>query len=265
MSGQRPPDGFDDVLRQVEDALDQLDLGPGATRDALLSGVRAALEELGPDALDQLGVDLEATLEPSARKVESPVRVVDGGLGPDSAPSAGARPDLRVASPGERGPGAHGGAGVQGLTDVSASDASGWEGQAGKDPGPKGLGSDEDAGDDATDEATNIPLVEGSTRVRVVRVSRSDGGTASRGADPEEGAGRIGLPAGAWQTVYRGTTPARYRIQCDLGTLQVALDGTSVEMLVPGQTADFEGLLLRVASTEGPTKGRYWAVAGRHR
>ena len=90
----RTPDHFDEVLRQVEDALDHLHLGDGPTKDALLSGVRAALEELGPDAL---GVELEATL--SDLDAAPSVRVVDGGRDPEGPPSPGSKPDLRVADP----------------------------------------------------------------------------------------------------------------------------------------------------------------------
>ena len=90
----RTPDHFDEVLRQVEDALEHLRLGDGPTKDALLSGVRAALEELGPDAL---GVELEATL--SDLDAAPSVRVVDGGRDPEGPPSPGSKPDLRVADP----------------------------------------------------------------------------------------------------------------------------------------------------------------------
>jgi len=89
----RTPDHFDEVLRQVEDALEHLRLGDGPTKDALLSGVRAALEELGPDAL---GVELEAKI--SDLDIPS-VRVVDGGRDPEGPPSPGSKPDLRVADP----------------------------------------------------------------------------------------------------------------------------------------------------------------------
>ena len=90
----RPPDHFDEVLRQVEDALDHLRLDDGPTKEALLSGVRAALEGLDPDAV---GVELEATL--SDLDAPPAVHVVDGGRDPEGPPSPGSKPDLRVADP----------------------------------------------------------------------------------------------------------------------------------------------------------------------
>jgi hypothetical protein len=83
----RTPDHFDEVLRQVEDALDHLSLGDGPTKDALLSGVRAALEELGPDAL---GVELEAKI--SDLDSAPSVRVVDGGRDPEGPPALARSP-----------------------------------------------------------------------------------------------------------------------------------------------------------------------------
>jgi hypothetical protein len=64
-----------------------------------------------------------------------------------------------------------------------------------------------------------------------------------------------------WQTVFRGAGPRRYRLRCDRGTFQVALDGSLVEELHPGQTSDFEGALVRVmARSEAGAEGAYWAI-----
>jgi hypothetical protein len=204
----RPPDHFDEVLRQVEDALDHLALRDGATKDALLSSVRAALEELDPDAV---GVELEATL--SDLDASPAVHVVDGGRDPEGPPSRGSRPDLRVADP-------------------SAADA-----RSGDVPG-------EDVGFDVD-----------SPSVRVVRVTRRAEATSHH-------TGTVSLSSpDAWQTVFRGVLPRRYRIRCERGEIHVALDGALVEELHPGQTSDFEGALIRVIarSSEG-AEGSYWAI-----
>ena len=203
----RTPDHFDEVLRQVEDALDHLHLGDGPTKEALLSGVRAALEELGPDAL---GVELEARI--SDLDIAPTVRVVDGGRDPEGPPSAGSKPDLRVA-------------------DASAPDA-------------VSPGVSDSLGFDAE-----------SPSVRVVRVTRRAEGTSQPG-------GSVTLSStDTWQTVFRGTSPRRYRIRCDRGAIHVALDGALVEEVQPGQTSDFEGALIRVIarSSEG-AEGSYWAI-----
>jgi len=195
----RTPDHFDEVLRQVEDALEHLRLGDGPTKDALLSGVRAALEELGPDAL---GVELEATL--SDLDAAPSVRVVDGGRDPEGPPSPGSKPDLRVADP-------------------SAAD-------------PHGIDAE-------------------SPSVRVVRVTRRAEGVSHQ-------AGSVSLSSpDTWQTVFRGTSPRRYRIRCDRGAIHIALDGALVEELQPGQTSDFEGALIRVIARSGEgAEGAYWAI-----
>ena len=206
----RTPDHFDEVLRQVEDALEHLRLGDGPTKDALLSGVRAALEELGPDAL---GVELEAKI--SDLDIPS-VRVVDGGRDPEGPPSPGSKPDLRVADP-------------------SAADAPvGDLGQEGSDS----LGFDTE-----------------SPSVRVVRVTRRAEGVSHK-------AGSVSLSSpDTWQTVFRGTSPRRYRIRCDRGAIHIALDGALVEELQPGQTSDFEGALIRVIARSGEgAEGTYWAI-----
>ena len=207
----RPPDHFDEVLRQVEDALDHLSLGDGPTKDALLSGVRAALEELGPDAL---GVELEAKI--ADLDISPSVRVVDGGRDPEGPPSPGSKPDLRVADP-------------------SAPDA------------PVG-----DLGPEVSDSLGFDPE---SPSVRVVRVTRRAEGVSHQ-------AGSVSLSSpDAWQTVFRGTAPRRYRIRCDRGAIHIALDGALVEELQPGQTSDFEGALIRViARADEGAEGTYWAI-----
>ena len=208
----RTPDHFDEVLRQVEDALDHLSLGDGPTKDALLSGVRAALEELGPDAL---GVELEAQL--SDLDAAPSVRLVDGGRDPEGPPSAGSKPDLRVADPG--------------AIDAPVGDVRGEVSDS--------LGFDAE-----------------SPSVRVVRVTRRSEGASQTGS--------LSLSsADTWQTVFRGTSPRRYRIRCDRGAIHIALDGTLVEELQPGQTSDFEGALIRVIARSGEgAEGAYWAIGG---
>jgi len=70
----RPPsdDEWDDVIAQVEEALEELSIHRGAVKDALLDGVREALTSLVPD------------------EDASVVTVIDGGR--EEEPSTGASP-----------------------------------------------------------------------------------------------------------------------------------------------------------------------------
>ena len=110
-----PPDdrdGVDDVLDQVEQALDQLRLGDGEARDALMEGVREALSELG----------LGGAGAPD-------IRVMDGGRGEDDPTSEAPTPDLRVAGEGVAGEGATSSARVKVVRVGAASGATHHDGR----------------------------------------------------------------------------------------------------------------------------------------
>lgn len=100
----RPPrDEWDDVLSQVEEALDRLRLGDGPHREALLDGVREALQALGADAnadADADGPRVEVVEggraddaprrppEPSGERSRPPLRVADDERAPDDTERA---------------------------------------------------------------------------------------------------------------------------------------------------------------------------------
>ena len=77
-----PPedDTWESVLSQVHDALDKLDLGRGPTREALVDGVRQALEEFGLEEVPE-----------GARVV-----VLDGGKDDEDADVSPSPPGLHV-------------------------------------------------------------------------------------------------------------------------------------------------------------------------
>lgn len=94
MSEQPPRDGDDvwsEVLDQVADALDEADLGDGATREALLDGVRQALEGVG----GTIDMDIEVVTE--AGEPDPSVSVVEGGRTDTDPRTPGDKPNLRVA------------------------------------------------------------------------------------------------------------------------------------------------------------------------
>ncbi len=94
---ERPPKDGDDiwseVLEQVSDALDAADLGEGSTRDALLDGVRQALEGVGTT----LDLELEVLTQAMAQESDPSVALVEGGRSDADPRTPGEKPDLRVA------------------------------------------------------------------------------------------------------------------------------------------------------------------------
>lgn len=90
-----------------------------------------------------------------------------------------------------------------------------------------------------------------SVAVRVLRLGRRPRSRAA-GGESVSADGHIQLPAQLshsaeiWQTILHAAAPRAYRIRCDSGELQVMADGDLVVRLVPGQTSDVEGEVIRV-------------------
>jgi hypothetical protein len=98
---ERPPGDGDDlwteVIEQVTDALNDSDIDLGLTRDALIDGVRQALESLS-DGID-VQFDVMTTTEGVANDAAAGVSVVEGGRSDSDPPTPGDKPNLRVAAP----------------------------------------------------------------------------------------------------------------------------------------------------------------------
>lgn len=88
-----PPSGWEELVQQVEEALDEAGVAGDAARDALLQALGEALDQLD---LDQLDLDRD---EGGGEDAPPPpeVTVVDGGRRPDQPRSRHPRPPLRVA------------------------------------------------------------------------------------------------------------------------------------------------------------------------
>ncbi|MDP6931759.1 MAG: hypothetical protein QGG40_02540, partial [Myxococcota bacterium] len=218
-----PSDPWADVLSQVEDALKQLDLGGEPTRNALMDGVRDALETLN-------GAGFKLNNGSGKAKSESPeVTVVDGGRD-ESEPPPSQKPKLRVAEPSDEPP------------PESTS--------------PEGSSNFEDALSAVRRSLEGLGDNPIQTQVRLVKVGPdSDREDALFGADvPLEVEGWIDVgPAGTvsgWQTIYRGAHVRAYRVASTEGRIQVALDGEVQEQLVEGQSLDVEAALIRVGSCD---------------
>jgi len=222
MSERPPRDGDDlwsDVIDQVSDALDEADVKDGTTRDALLDGVRQALESMGStlDMEVELVTDgdliagAELIIENDAMEPDPTVSVMEGGRADADPRTPGDKPDLRVADLPEDGP-----------------------------------------SEEILVSPPESPFV---AQVKVLRTPPRMPGHPE--AIP--GLGRAGWiqVAGdaetdaAWQTLYQGKRSRLYRIGCTQGTLDITLDGTQVERLRAGQSIDVEGCKVRVSATEG--------------
>ncbi len=91
----RDPDDIEEVLGQVESALDELEIVDGDERDALLTSLRDVLGSLGDLPLTTVEVRT-VRLQP---QVATPsVSLLDGGRNDDDVVDVGARPALRLAN-----------------------------------------------------------------------------------------------------------------------------------------------------------------------
>ena len=239
---RRPPDDDDpmdpwqELLREVQSALDEQDLGDtvdgGLLNEALVTGLQEAFKQLGEltsagDTVVRSAEDLLRRAhaerggpgaESDASEADGPeVTIVEGGRSKDTPPTPGEKPDLRVAP-----------------ADAAAPE-DGDEGHADQ------LGDDELEGPHGADGPQRP-----RPRVRVVRL-----GQAARAAT---GSARMFPPPGSilltdpdqLQTVFRGGHARLYRIRAEDGALLIRLDGQPADRLDVGQTIDVEARLIRV-------------------
>jgi len=100
-----------------------------------------------------------------------------------------------------------------------------------------------------------------TSRVRVVRVGARPRVSIQETPLHLEGGLRVDPGEESWQTLFRGADPRTYRLACDDGILEVALDGQIADRLHPGQTMDVEARLIRVrAGSDVVMIGRYARV-----
>ncbi len=175
---------FDDLVNQVEIALEAIDIEGFDSRDSIVEGLRQALES---------AADLELDISVSPEVV-----VLEGGRGwdeEDESTGERTRPELRVIERDEEAP--------ERLRDV---------------------------------------------RVKVIdpkRLKRRRPGAST------ESEGTILVDSSMeWQTIYRGSESATYRVWKADGGLQVALDGEWLETINPGQSIDVRGRLIRVRTQD---------------
>ena len=92
-------DRWSDVIHQVLGALQDANVDDPETQEALAEGVRQALESLGTDM--DLNIQIMGTEVATEAHPPIDVEVMDGGRLPDSPPTEGKKPSLRIADPSE--------------------------------------------------------------------------------------------------------------------------------------------------------------------
>jgi len=106
-----------------------------------------------------------------------------------------------------------------------------------------------------SDDPSTVTATDGQPYVTQVKVLQGSPVMPIRNP-ASQGHGWISIPNngtadGAWQTIYLGLRPRLYRLAClPGGRLDVAVDGTQIERLSPGQSIDVEGLAIRVTSPD---------------
>lgn len=179
-----PDDPFDDILRQIADALRTFDGVSPETEDRLLTGVREALAGI----VDSTGETKLILVGTERRPAEE-------------------RPDLRV-------------------VDTEEAERIVHENRP---------------------HDTSFGLGDAGPQVRVVRGGAPD---APLGALSAQGAIRVRSIDGErpWQTVFRGEAVRTYRLACDEGQFELAIEGTTIERMSAGQCVDVEARVIRVRS-----------------
>ena len=189
---------------------------------------RDALAEGVRQAIESLesgiGLDVQIIGEGFPTPEDEPpvVEVVTGGRSMDAPPTSGEKPKLRLADR-----------------------------------------KDDEAEDGPSDNlGPRKPL---HTQVKVLRNLGDRGPSTNIPGLETTGWIRVAAGAGAdstWQTIYAGLRPRLYRVACSSGSLDVTVDGESLERLLAGQSIDVEGTAIRVTtSTETGAIGGYVPVS----
>lgn len=214
MSDEQPPRDpqdtvVDEVIAQVQRALDEAQVSLGPAREQLRAELTAAFRMVGRDLT---GRSAPSTPEPE-------LSVVEGGREADAPPTEGPGPELTVA---------------EGTAGEGAPEES--ERPAGPTPGVRWVMRRASRGGGVGTETSRVP-----GKLRLTPPSDGDDG---------------------WQTLFRAAEPRAYRIHCDAGELEVAIDGLPGERVRSGCSMDLEARLVRVrARPGGSVSARYRRLA----
>lgn len=217
MSDKSPPTDphdtvVDEVITQVQRALEEAQLSLGPAREQLRAELTSALRMVGRDLTGRGSAGQAPPAEPE-------LSVVEGGREADAPPSEGPGPALSVAE-----------------DDVGEAVPEPSEAQAATTPGVRWVMRRATRGGSPVPESSRVP-----GKLRLAPPTDDDDG---------------------WQTLSRAAEPRVYRIHCDTGELEVAIDGLPGERVRSGCSMDLEARLVRVrARPGGSVSARYRRLA----
>jgi hypothetical protein len=256
--GNGKPPSWDDLVNQVQGALEGLNLNSPENQALFVDGLKEVM-----DSLDGMGISLGVPPFGSPPQTKPDMQVFEGGK---SAPAAepvapqspdksadkstakkaetpaqkkskkANRPDLKVAPPEQE-------------TEDKENPSS---------PLPKGLPPLPNLPPFSDFPANDPESIR--TLFKVLRLGEDAQGGFSSGITPTGPQGKIHLAKGkgVFQNIFRGEEPRAYRIECTQGGLQIYLNGKPAEQILEGQTTDVEASVIRVqASNEKEAEGLY--------
>jgi hypothetical protein len=252
--GNGKPPSWDDLVNQVQGALEELNLNSPENQALFVDGLKEVM-----DSLDGMGFTLGVPPYGTPPQAKPDMQVFEGGKSdPESASTEATsekktadektvkpskkntkktkRPDLKVAPPEQS-------TENEKKTNTPTPDS--------QPPLPN------------LPPFTDFPGTDPAglrTLFKVLRLGEDTPGGFPGGLAPTWSQGKIHLKEGngVFQNIFRGEEPRAYRIECTKGGLQIYLNGKPAEQIVEGQTTDVEATVIRVqASNDESANGLY--------
>lgn len=252
--GNGKPPSWDDLVNQVQGALEELNLKSPENQALFVDGLKEVM-----DSLDGMGFTLGAPPFGTPPQPKPDMQVFEGGKSAPETETTAPKNDKKS-------------------TDKKAETAPKKKTKKAKRPNLKVAPPEQST---ENEETTQSPLPSGQpplpnlppfsdfpgadpaglrTLFKVLRLGEDTPGGFPGGLAPTWSQGKIHLKEGegVFQNIFRGEESRAYRIECTKGGLQIYLNGKPAEQIVEGQTTDVEATVIRVqASNSESAKGLY--------
>jgi|GEM_PF-5002619 len=251
--GNGNPPSWDDLVNQVQSALEELNLNSPENQALFVEGLKEVM-----DSLDEMGFDLGFPHPGTPLQKKPDIQVFEGGKKEAATAENGAKDDSEPR-----------------IEDADSGTEKGEKKQkkSAKNkkrpdlkvapPEPDNEGSS----DTTTEKRPNLPPFVGfpptdpaSLRAMFKVLRMGEETPQSTSLSPLEAQGKIHLKKDGirFQNVFRGETARTYRIECRQGGLQIYLNGKPAEEIQEGQCTDVEAAVIRVqASNDDDAEGLY--------